>query len=173
MGLFSGAAVLNHAFPHLVQRTLPREFCHSCCPKSVASSRTPELWNLRDTLGISLLWARGFQAGFWAWAYGIPGRLQGMCLFVLILCLFVPMSFFLHHFSPSSLLSAAFYNLHGGFCRGFGVHQALCCLAVPGGTHRRISVDFSAGIPSSPQLERECLNLGQKISCYFCALTCF
>lgn len=42
-----------------------------------------------------------------------------MCLFVPILCLFVPMLFFLHPFSPSSLLSAVFYNLHGGFCRGF------------------------------------------------------
>lgn len=33
---------------------------------------------------------------------------------------------------------------------------------VAGGTLRRISVEFSAGIPSFPQLERECLNLGQK-----------
>lgn len=51
-----------------------------------------------------------------------------MCLSVLILCLFVPMVFFRHPFSPSSLLSAVFYNLPGGFCRGFGVHQVFLLL---------------------------------------------
>lgn len=82
--------------------------------KVLPPAGTPELWNLRDPLGVSLLWARGFQAGFWAWAVEfLEDPKEGMCLFVLVLCLFVPSPFL------SQLTPEWFYNLHGGFCRGF------------------------------------------------------
>lgn len=161
MGLFSGSAVLNIAFPHLFQRRLPRELCHSSCPKSVASSRTPGLWNLHDPLGISLLWARGFQAGFWAWAVEfLEDTKECVCLFWFCVCLFqccFPSPFL------SQLTPEWFYSLHGDFCRGFWCPSGFLLLV---GLSER-SLEFSAGIPSSPQLDRECLNLGQKICVNF------
>lgn len=63
---------------------------------------------------------------------------------------------------PSPFLSQLtpewFYSFHGGFCRGFWCPLGFLLLV---GLSEG-SLEFSAGIPSSPQLERECLNLEQK-----------
>lgn len=144
-----------------------KELCHSSCPKSVASSRIPELWNLRDTLGVSLLWARDFQAGFWVWACGIPGRYQGMCLFWFGVCLFrwcfsftisLPAHSWVLYFMTSTVVSAG----------GFGVQQVFCCWW----DSQKDLCGIQCWHLQFPSAGERMFEPRAKILCYFCALPC-
>lgn len=108
----------------------------------------------------------GWVLGLGLWnSWKIPRNVSVCSDFVSVCSSVIFPSPFLSQLTPECCI----YNLHGGFCRGFWCPSGFLVLV---GLSEG-SVEFSAGIPSSPQLERECLNLAQKISCYFCALTCF